>query len=219
MVTALTLYPNQTVTSILANADQLLTAPGGPTTNKNTTFGSGSNPGFGQIASRGSSSWQGGGSIGSPNGRGFLLDSSLLDAMQIIAGNWTSTLKLGVEAGSIVADLYVRAYLYNSGIYTQIGASMTLLAQTISSTTGAEYAFAGTSLPLQSFQVGQRLYLDVWANITSNSGATIMRLWTSSSASQGSANTQIVTPGYQAAPVVSSGNPAMFVHRRKVLYP
>ena len=204
MVTALTVYPVENAASTtLSTADPLVAVTGGVLAGANTCNTSNST-GYGELYSQGfATAWPSAGSIGSPSGHGWFFDGTTLDGQQIIAGNWTPTISLKVSAGSSTADIYMRAYIYSSGTYTQIGSNMVLTAQTLTGLTGT-YSFAATSLPVANFTTGKRLYLDCWLNITAGgtSGANIA--FRQSSTAQGNTGCQIVTPGYQ--PIPSSGN-------------
>ena len=213
MATALTTYGTTTAATTIPSANTLVTITGGATTNKNTLIGT--STGYGQVASHGSgSAWPSLGSIGAANGKGLLLDSTLLLNQLIVAGNWTPTIRLNVSDVSIIADLYIRTFVVNSGIYTQIGSSMVLSAQTIT-TSVTNYAFSATSLPSQTFRTNDLLYWDLWANITTNltaNSAATLKFYESSSATQGSTQCQLVTPGYNPAPSAYS-----FTRRRNTI--
>lgn len=139
------------------------------------------------------------GALGSPSGHGFLLDSTLLEGHTIPAGNWTASLRHKITSGSITADLYVRAYKRSSGgVYTLIG-TMSLTGQTITGTV-TTYTFAPQAFAAMAFSTGDKLYLDVWADVTANSvgSSTLNMHLAQSSTSNGVAGyTQLVTPGYQ----------------------
>lgn len=215
MVTALTVYPVEGAASTtLATANPLVAVTGGTLAGLNTVLTSNS-LNFGQLYSQGNAgAWLAhSGAITdaacNPDGHGWFLDANTLDGQQIVAGNWTPTISLKVSVGSSTADIYVRAFVYNSGSYTIIGSAMLLAAQTITGATGT-YSFAATSLPVANFTAtGKRLYVDCWLNITAagSSGATVAFRQTSS-ATQGNAGCQIVTPGFQ---VIPGGTPHLLI--------
>src|SRR6266702_4736091 len=133
-MTALSVYLTNAASTVLTTANKLYIASGTPT---NSTHDQviGTATGFGELTARSNATWLAGGSIGSPTGKSWFLDLTTLDAQRIAAGNWSSIIKLqaqqgGGQAGTLTADLYVRAYKYSSGVYTQI-VSMLLSAQTI----------------------------------------------------------------------------------------
>jgi len=202
-MTALTVYGNTAASSTLSTAASMASVAGGASSSKDTKLGTAT--GYSELFGLGTAgAWSGAGSIGAVSGNGWLWDVTTLEGQQIISGNWTPTLRLQIAGGgtpSVTASLYVIAYVRSSGgSYTQIGSTMQLLAQTLNGTT-TNYTFSATSLPLQSFNVGDRLYFATWANVTANTGtssANVIRVFESNTASTGAANLfQIVTPGYQ----------------------
>lgn len=201
-MTALTAYLSINNATTPALANQLLTgANGGSTTTRNSTIGT--STGYGEVVSRGSgAAWAAAGSIGAASGNGFAIDSTVLEGQQTISGNWTPSLRMQTSLGSITADIICRIMRYSgsTGTYTTL-ATITLAAQSIT-TTAATYALAATSIGVTSFGAGDKLYVDVWLNITANStgsGSATIKLIESSSATLGSTSAQIVTPGYQAS--------------------
>lgn len=218
MVTALTVYPTNVATTTLSTAAGMVIVTGGAEGGNPNTIGT--STGYGEcLILSGQSSWPALGSIGSPSGKGLLWDVTTLEGQQIVAGNWTPTMRFKVSVGSIVATILVRAYKYNGGTYTQIGSNMSLAAQTIT-TTATGFAFSATSQPVMNFGTGDKLYADVWLNITTNStgsGTATVSIFTTTSATLGNAFQQIVTPGYQPTPggvthrIICDGYGGMFV--------
>lgn len=202
-MTALTVYSTTVASSTLSTANDFATTTGGTSATKDTKIGT--STGWSELFAQGTTNaWSAAGSIGSPSGHGWLWDVTTLEGQQIVAGNWTPTVRLQIAGGgtpSITADIYIRAYVYNGGTYTQIGSSMTKTGQTLNSTT-ANYAFSATNQALQNFNTGDKLYVDAWLNVTANTGtssANNVRVSSSSTSGQGIANNvSIVTPGYQA---------------------
>lgn len=197
-MTALTVYPCTLASTTLATANQLLAnVTGASNTTRLTKVGTAT--GYGEATSQGTATaWAAGGSTGAPSGKGWLLDSTLLEGSQIVTGNWTPSCRGSVSVGSITADVIVRWYVRSSGgVYTLIG-TQTLTGQAFSTTT-AEYSLAAVSLAAVNFNTGDKLYFDTWLNITANStgssGANLQ--WSmASSSTQGSTQISTVTPGY-----------------------
>jgi hypothetical protein len=194
---SLTVYGTNSTTSTLSTANKLVTSTGGGSTFTTTKVGT--STGWGELYSQGNTSvWAAGGAIGSPSGHGFLWDVTTLEGQTILAGNWTPVVQLLTSIGSITADIHVRAYKYNGGAYTSIG-DMSKTGQSI--TTGTTtYTFSASSLSAVSFSTGDKLYVDVWLNITANStgsGSATVFLNMASSSTQGVASEmQVGTPGY-----------------------
>lgn len=203
-LTPLTLNGCQTAAS-LTTANQLVANQSGTTTGGNSTkigMAAGTNC-WGEIYAQGSTaSWPAGGAIGSPSGHGWLYDVTTLEGQTIPAGSWQWVEKVRVTNVNITADIVVRAYKYNSTshAYTLIGA-ITLGAQTIGATV-APFTSAMTSLSAVSFATGDKLYIDMWLNITTNNtgteGATFNVLQCSNATSGFVGIAQMLTPGYQA---------------------
>ena|SRR5579875_1254207 len=201
MTTALTAYLTNAATTTLTTANQLATAlNSGAATTKSTTVGT--STGYGEVYAQGNASaWAAAGSIGNPSGNGFLWDATTLEGQQIIAGTWTPTLRFQLSTGtSITADCYCRAYKRSSGgVYTLIG-SMLFSGKSIT-TSGNNVSFSGSSLGAVSFATGDKLYIDVWLDITANSsgsGSATVKMNEASAANTGIATAQITTPGYQS---------------------
>lgn len=201
MTIALSVYTTNTNDALLTTARILATATGAASTTPINTL-CGTSSGFSELFSQGTgAAWSAAGAIGSPSGNGFLLDSTVLEAQQIIAGNWTPMIRAKVSVGTVVANLYMRAFVRHSGgTYTQIGSTMSLNTLTIT-TTAQNFTFAATSQPAQNFSAGDKLYIDVWADITTNStgsGTATFSIVEAISSTLGHANaTQTSTPGYQ----------------------
>lgn len=197
-MTALTIYPCTLASTTLATANQLLAnVTGASNTTRLTKIGT--STGYGEATSQGTATaWAAAGSTSAPTGKGWLLDSALLEGSTILAGNWTPSCRGSISVGTATADVICRFYVRSSGgSYTLIGIQ-TLTAQAFSTVT-AEYSLAAVSLALVNFGVGDKLYYDSWLNITANStgssGANLQ--WSmASSSTQGSAQISTVTPGY-----------------------
>lgn len=208
-MTSLSLFGTNTAATTVTTANTLVTGTGATATTVGTRCGSASQTGYGELhAQTFSSNWPASGSIGAASGNGWLLDATTLEGQTIAAGNWTPTLNLRYFAASTgavaTADIHVRAFKRSSGgIYTQIGSDMVLSGQSIGTST-AQFTFAASSLPLQAFNVGEKLYLDCWLNITANTNTNStaqINVSIASSSTQGVANDmQVVTPGYSPTP-------------------
>lgn len=206
--TGLTTYIANAASSTIGTADKLYVVGGTPST-VNTLVTCNGSTGWGEIVSQGSASaWPAAGSIGSPSGKGFFMDTTILDGKSIAAGNWSGNVRISANgAGTISANLTVRVYRYHpsGSVYTLI-TSWTLNAQAWT-TTIATVALPSTAASAIAFAAGDKLYIDYWANITANTSGTgqqvrMNRLSTDTGGLTGDTNTQIVTPGY-GTPVVA----------------
>lgn len=202
-MTALSVYGLTSTSTTLATASNFVSANVGGANATNTTK-IGTSTGYGEIFSLGTTNaWGAAGSIGSASGHGSLWDVTTLEGQQLISGNWTASIKCNTSVGSITADIYVRAFLYNGGSYTQIGSNFLLSAQTIN-TTYTIYTFSSVSQPAQNFHTGDKLYCDCWMNITANStgsASATLAFGLSSNASNGLGNHfEVDTNGYQVIP-------------------
>jgi hypothetical protein len=211
-MTSLTVYGTSTASaSTLTTANILVTGTGAASTTVGTRCGSGFQTAWGELHSQAfATAWPVSGAIGAASGHGWILDATTLEGQLIAAGNWTPTLNLRYLSanGTATADIHVRAFKRSSGgTYTQIGTDMVLAAQAITSAT-AQYTFAATSEAAMSFSVGDKLYIDIWLNITANANTVSnsqMNVTIASSATQGVANDcQIVTPGYSSNTTTST---------------
>lgn len=220
MTTSLATYLTTTASATLSSANQLSmsTIAGTTTTTRNVAVGAGVS-GYGECVAQGTASaWAASGSIGSPTGKGWFLDGSTLDGQDILSGTWTPKARHTLTAGTMTVDIYMRAYRYRSGVYTLIGIwSKTGVAL---STSLVSSNLVTASESTVSFATGDRLYVDMWLNITTPNGSAGNLLVTECSVSGGgNISVELVTPGYQPTPVASSGNPALFVHRRRIFLP
>lgn len=203
MATALTLYGQNTASTTLATANILQTATGSGTISKNTQVSTSSN--YGEIYSQGNAgAWAAAGGTSGPSGHGFLYDTTALEGQQFVAGNWQPIVRMQMSAGSIVADIHVRLYKYNSVslAYAQIGSDIVLASKSIT-TSNTICTLPATSEVAVNFNAGDKLYCDTWLNITTpdgTSGANV-QFFMASVAGLGVANNmQITTPGYIAQP-------------------
>lgn len=203
--TPLTVYLSKAVSSTLATANQLYTLAGTPATSFED-IGVSTALGFGELhANGGLGTWAGLSSIGAPTGHGFFLDGATLDNLTLGAGVWSGVIRLaafqgGGQAGILSADIWVRAFRYRAGAYTNI-VTMVIYGTSISVPT--DFSLPVTNAGQMPFITGDRLYLDVWANITANNngGATnqnirFSKMSTDTVGLTGSTEAQIVTPGF-----------------------
>lgn len=202
MTTALNLYGLTAASSTLATAATMSNATGGTGSIINTTL-LGTATGWGEIFPlSNASAWPALGSAPAPSGHGLLWDVTTLEGQQIIAGNWTPTMRLKVTTAGVTATLVMRAYKRSSGgVYTLIG-SMSLAAQALTSA-ATNYSFSAASLAAMSFATGDKLYTDQLLNVTTNtSGDSSNNIHTGlSSAGTGLASfSELDTPGFIIAP-------------------
>ncbi|SRR5258708_2714646 len=207
MPTALTVLGVNTASSTLSTAHQLVTSTGGTANTSNTTTINAST-GFGELYASGNSAAWAAGSVNTaiaPSGNGFLYDVTTLEGQQIVAGSWVPIPRLSVFTASITADIYVRAYRYNSSTLTYTSIGVCLLSGNTITTTGASFTFAGTSLAAANFGVGDKLYIDIWLNILTNAGSTgeYVRLIQGAGTTGRLLYMEIDTPGYIVSPATT----------------
>lgn len=209
MTTALTVYLNTAASATLSSANQLTTSTAnGTTTTTRTTKVGASVSGYGEcFAQTTSTAWAAAGSIGSPSGHGWFLDDTTLDGQTIITGTWTPKVRHTLTAGTMTVDIYLRAYRYRSGVYTLIG-TWSKTGVGFSTTLTSSNLVAASEAAI-SFATGDKLYVDMWLNITTPNGSNGDVLVTECSvAGGGNANVELVTPGYQ--PTASGARSAYF---------
>jgi hypothetical protein len=163
------------------------------------------------------STWAGATTIPAQTSNGWLLDLPTLDGQQFAAGaTWSATITLsatvsGGTSGTIVADIHVRSSRYrpSDGSYLTI-ANTVLAAQTISTQNTFTTTATGS---LTNFQAGDKLYLDIWPNITTNGNNNVLqairihKLSTDVTGLTGDAGAVMVVPAY--APTI--GPPALAI--------
>lgn len=216
-MTALTTYFSAAASSTLSTANQLYSTLGAPTPS-GTTQALGAATGYGEIYSQGTASaWPALGSIGSPSGHGFLWDVTTLEGQQIVSGSWSAMISLqtaGTGSGTITADVHVRIYKRSSGgVSTQI-IDMVAAAQSIPMTSPTTFSLSGSTSSATFFATGDKLYVDVWLDITANghgSGQNIKldKLSTDTSGLTGLSISEQVSPGYVPTPVLSTSPTSM----------
>jgi len=217
-MTALSLFYSSIASAVLSTSNQCWIVHGTDNTNVTQTYTKlGTSTGWSEVIPQGTANaWAAAGAIGSPSGNGLFLDSAILSlsGQTIAAGNWSATWRLasghtdGTLVGTFTADLRVRAYKYNSGVYTQI-VSMSLTGQTINNVT-TTFNLPATSASAVSFGSGDFLYLDFWGNVTANANADAVLQWrfnrlsTANVVHTGDSNASVTTPGYSATAGSSS---------------
>lgn len=195
MATSLQLFCGKIAASTLATANQLF--PTGTTAGNAQTTLIGTASGYGELIRGGASSWAALGSIGSPSGNGYLWDVTTLEGQTIIAGNWSAAWEGDISVGSIVADIHLRAYKYNAGVYKPI-VDCLQSAKNVTTSLGTKTS-GNTAVGSVAFGVGDKLYFDAWFDITTNStgsGAATVSTSLTNSSTQGNQNFYILTPGY-----------------------
>jgi hypothetical protein len=210
-MTALTLYLNETASTTNSTADQLLenASTGGSLSNKNTNLTSGTT-GWVTIYGQGNASAQtGAGSQPALGDNGWIDDATTLQTNHLNSGTWTFA--LGFEtttSGTFVADFHFRFFQRTSGgsrtlIGEAIASSQTIISGSYTVLTPSISASASAT-----FATGDRLGLDVTANITTNGTTGNLRMQASSSATLGNVNAEMVTAGYSSVTTSSRTIPA-----------
>jgi len=209
-LTALPLYFTNTAGSTLGTTSQMSITHGTDNVNVTQLYSLiGTSTAFGEITAQGTASaWAASGSIGSPTGKGFMLETAILNLVgnTLAAGPYTANLRLntghtdGTLIGSVTGcTLHFRLYKYNGGVYTQL-IDMSLAGQTVNGTI-TTYALSGTTNASTTFVSGDLLYADIWVTITTNAGgdaALNFRLNRISTNSTGDSNFEILTTGYSS---------------------
>jgi hypothetical protein len=211
------LYPVNSASSVLSTAALLLSSSGGTTTNAPTTLVGATPSGWGEIAFNGNAGpWAAAGSEPAPTGYGACFDASnsVLAAQMLLADNWSSVLKLfntGATTTLSYDHLKLRFWKWTSGTAissaTSIG-SIDLGSQSTNNTATA-FTFPNTFESAMNFAPSGNdyLYIDLVAHITSGTNTTsttkIKMDTGGASTTQGNANFNIVSPGYQPTPVLA----------------
>lgn len=203
MTTALSVYYSNQASATLATGEALYTTSGAPSVATPKTQLDNAN-GFGELIAKGTTTtWAALGAIGAPTGKGMFLDASALDGQQLVAGAWSANVRTGLNTSGYAAnfDLYVRAYKYSGGTYTQI-LSMVLAGNAFSGSTQSTYALSGTTASATNFATGDKLYIDIWLNISGNTSVSGQQLRLNSVSTDttgftGNTAAMVATPGYQ----------------------
>lgn len=157
----------------------------------------GTSLGYGEIVSQGTTNvWPAASSAPAPSGKGFFLDDTILEAQRFDPALWRASIRL---TGIATADLYVRIYkLSSSGAYELIATCFAPVVD-ISGTPTTVVLPAGIGL-LADFVAGDKLYLDVIANIRTNPSGdvnAVINLYTNGGVAE-----QLQTPGYEPTPLL-----------------
>lgn len=191
---SLSLYGLNTASvSTLTTAATLASATGGTGTTVSTQILAGT--GYYEMFGKGATGQSAVGSIPAPTGNGWIWDVTTLETNTLASGTYTIIATPSVGSGTITSCTFTyRVYKRSSGgVYTLI-ASVTGSTFTITTTPTAQ-SLTTSSVGSVGFVSGDKLYGDVWLNVSV--GSTRSVLIAVSSTSSGIANdTQITTPGY-----------------------
>ncbi len=217
-MTALTVGFASAASTTVSTADQLYVVAGVSTPGFPFVFNfSGGATGYGQLWAQGNAGgWLAAGSIGSQDGHGFLLENSVLnlEGQTLAAGNWTPTIRLtsmtssSAPGGTITADIIVRISKRSSGgTYTTIATS-TLTGASLTST-ATSFNLPAASGAATAFATGDKLYIDVWLNITASTvgasgGVRLNRESNDTTGLTFDPNAQIVSPGYSPSVTINT---------------
>src|SRR6266702_7578340 len=200
MVTPLTVYGTHTAAATIATANTLMTSTGaGADLTKTTLIGTAS--GYGTLRSQGNAgAWPAAGSLPAFNGFGWLWDVTTLEGNTLVGGNFTPSFRLFDTTGLTTVDLYFRVAKVNAGVYTQIGSTFVKSGVVITAVSTI-ITMTAVSLPTTGFSTGDKLYIQLDANITTpnGNGVTTVTVVMSNSSTLGQANSvQLITQGYTA---------------------
>lgn len=196
MTTALTAYLTSTndATSLSSTARTL--AATAPSTGSTLTTKVAKTTQWVQLFSRGTTTSQTGvASIGSPTGNGWILDDTSLETNQFPAGNYTPSIKVNASS-ALTCTVQVRVYKFHSGTYTLIASATSSSIALTSVLTALVFPTPGSG-SLTTFNTGDKLYVDVWANISVASTSTTATIGIEENAG---ATDAVVTPGYDPQP-------------------
>src|SRR6266567_8291870 len=200
MPTPLTVYGTHTAAATIATANTLMTSTGaGADLTKTTLIGTAS--GYGTFRSQGNAgAWPAAGSLPAFNGFGWLWDVTTLEGNTLVGGNFTPSFRLFDTTGLTTIDLYFRVAKVNAGVYTQIGSTFVKSGVVITAVSTI-ITMTAVSLPTTGFSTGDKLYIQLDANITTpnGNGVTTVTVVMSNSSTLGQANSvQLITQGYTA---------------------
>ncbi len=213
MTTALVAYLTATMSTTLTTANKLYVTSGSPTVQENLVL-IGTANGYGEICSQGSvSAWAALGSIGAPTGKGWLLDSNVLDNQQLVIGAYSGSLRSGFKlAGNSANVVYYQRwwkYTASGGTYTAI-ITLTSTSQALSGSSAITVSMpSNSSIIVTNFAPGDFLYIDEWANVSSNTGSgtqnfRVGNLSLDVSGLTGASVHSSTSPGYQVGITTSS---------------
>jgi hypothetical protein len=195
-ISALTFGFTAVQSSTLPNANALTTATGTGTTTSTATL-VGTATGFGPLYSQGTTqAWPALLALDDPSGHGWVLDSTALEQQNIPGGVWSGALSIITSVGTLIADVYVRIGVYHSasGAYTLLGS---LVAPGVTLQTTGTVNLSGT-LGAVNLTAGDKLYADIWLNISSNgTGSGAATVSVSNLATTLYITNAWTTPGYQ----------------------
>jgi hypothetical protein len=194
----------------LSTADQLYSALGSPAVTQTfTQVGGPGVLGWGEIYAQGSTAtWPALTAPGGISGHGWLFDTNAVQGCLWSAGAYGAILTLaagksgGTLLNSLGANLLLRFFRYN----VNTGAAL-LLEQTLLNNQTLGNALAGYTFPTMQtltgvqFDIGDMLYVDFWAQITSNTNGNVMGIYignlsTDTSGRTGSSGAALTIPGY-----------------------
>ena len=203
--TPLTVYPNMAAASTtVATANVLYGNPPIAAGIAAKTQLVGTATGFGEFWSQGNAGAWAAGALNlsiAPTGHGWFLDAPTLNDRTLLGGLYTAQARGACNANTATVDLYYRLFVYDPvaltytliGILSQLGNSYT--------TAVTNFAFAAQFVPPVALRPGQRLYIDLWGNITAStmvSGNTLSCVQSNVGGS-GSNAIFIATAGYIGA--------------------
>ena len=201
-LTPLTLYGSSVASGTLATANAMATTTGGTETTKTTT-GPPSGTGYVEFLAQGGTGTLNA-SLPAQSGKGWLLDSTILEGQTIPTGNWSAIFGAADTAGAGPITSFVIRFSKRSsgGTYTTIG-TLTISSTTIA-TTRTTYTYSASSLSGMEFGIGDKLYIDRFTNATGWSSDPIVD-YLSNSATQGVANDmQVNTPGFSPTIIIET---------------
>ena len=199
------LYSTSTNDTTISTARELsTTAPASETSVAATGAIAKNATGWIELASQGGTATTLGSSEPAPSGDGFLWDVTTLEGKQVVAGNWSASVKIAEVSGKgVTADIHLRVFKWNASTgYTQftsggVATDLVLTAQSIT-TTATVYAIPSTALDAMNFATGDKLYIDIILDITTgdsyHAGSGGFDLY-----ENGGANESLATPGYKSA--------------------
>ncbi len=201
VVTPLTVFGSQGLSTSIPTAQNMTTTGGGSNNATKTTL-IGTATGWGEVVAGGSTAaWPAAGVQGAPSGYGMVLDSTLLEGQQVVPGSWVPKIKSSVSVGTLTVNMVFRIVQYHAwnNTYTVLGTS-TLSTQSIT-TTATIFTFPTiTSTTNFTFGVGDKLYCDMWYNVTATTtgSGTAYINWHdfANTDTLGLSDNECTTPGY-----------------------
>jgi hypothetical protein len=205
MTTPLIVYGSNVASGTLSTAGSLSTTTGGSETHSVTTAPSSGIHHFLELCAI----TQTPGdfvSLPNPTGKGWLLDTTVLEGQTIPAGNWSGVINIADElTGTWTASTITQRYWKRSsgGTYTAIGQIQLVNQAMNGGGTKQQFSFPATGMSLMAFVVGDKLYIDQFIQPSTADGnwsSDRLDCWESNSASVGVVNdTVITTPGFDSA--------------------